>query len=163
MADKVVVIQDGRVEQIGAPLELYDAPRNLFVAGFIGSPQMNLIRGEVVGRHIQTAGGDLSLPEGLQLAQGRQVVWGVRPEHMRLDTSADSGSAGEVIFVEHAGSETIVATRFGGTEVLAIYHERLAIKPGNIARLVPDLKKVHLFDAKSGLRITDSSGSGRAD
>ena len=107
MADKIVVMHDGRVEQIGAPLELYDRPDNLFVAGFIGSPAMNFLRGTLR----LNGTGEFHGPNGVRLplaaapsgSDGRPAIYGVRPEHFTL---ADDGTEAEVQVVEPTGSET---------------------------------------------------------
>jgi multiple sugar transport system ATP-binding protein len=100
MADKIVVMHDGIVEQIGAPLELYDKPANMFVAGFIGSPAMNFFQGKVVANGkaaFETAGGvELPLPGRIANGHGQPAVYGVRPEHFSI---ADDGAPGEVVVV----------------------------------------------------------------
>jgi multiple sugar transport system ATP-binding protein len=155
MADKIVVMHDGRVEQIGAPLELYDRPQNLFVAGFIGSPAMNFLRGTI------RANGSLGFtgPGGTQLplanaptgSDGRDAVYGVRPEHFAI---ADDGAETVIQVVEPTGSETQVVARLGDTEIIAAFRERHPFKPGDTIRLKPDPRLVHLFDAASGERLT---------
>src|SRR5271169_6884728 len=106
MADKIVVMHDGLVEQIGAPLELYDRPANLFVAGFIGSPAMNFFKGRVGANGsaaFETADG-IKLPLAAKPAgaDGRPAVYGIRPEHFAI---ADDGALGEVVVIEPTGSE----------------------------------------------------------
>jgi multiple sugar transport system ATP-binding protein len=129
MADKIVVMHDGRVEQIGAPLELYDRPANRFVAGFIGSPAMNFI------------------PER---RNGREVLMGIRPEHLEI---ADNGFDAEVVVVEPTGSETQLFARVAGQEICAVFRERHEFSPGQRIRLRPRQECVHLFDPSSGQRI----------
>ena len=105
MADKIVVLHDGLVEQIGAPLDLYDGPANLFVAGFIGSPPMNFIHGRIEEGIFRGAGRlTLPLPEGVQPteAAGREPVYGIRPEHIR---ASGQGLSGIVTLLEATGSE----------------------------------------------------------
>src|SRR6476620_1470854 len=109
MADRIVVMHDGLVEQIGAPLELYDRPDNLFVAGFIGSPAMNMLKGRI---SVNVSAGFVG-PNGVKLplasapanSEGRPAVYGVRPEHF---TIADDGAEAEIVVVEPTGSETQV-------------------------------------------------------
>jgi multiple sugar transport system ATP-binding protein len=154
MADKIVVMHDGLVEQIGAPLELYDRPDNIFVAGFIGSPAMNFFKGKVGANGsaaFETSGG-VKLPLGAKPlgSDGRSAVYGVRPEHFAL---ADDGAPGEVIVVEPTGSEIQVAAKIGGQEVTAVFRERHNFKPGDKIRLKPDPKLVHLFDEPTGKRL----------
>jgi len=127
MADKIVVMNNGRVEQIGSPLELYDNPVNLFVAGFIGSPAMNF------------------LPEK---RNGRDVLLGVRPEHLDI---AQDGLHAEVVVVEPTGADTQIFCKVDGVDVTAVVRERHAFHPGEAVRLKPKL--TYLFDAASGNRL----------
>jgi multiple sugar transport system ATP-binding protein len=151
MADKIVVMQGGRIEQVGAPLELYDRPANTFVAGFIGSPAMNLLLGEVhEGAVVVEGGARLPLPPGLTVAGGREVIYGVRPEHLGV---GPAGIAGEVAVVEPTGSETHVVLRAGGREVVAMFRDRVAFRPGDRLTFAPDAAQVHLFDRASGVRL----------
>jgi multiple sugar transport system ATP-binding protein len=155
MADKIVVMHDGLVEQIGAPLELYDRPSNLFVAGFIGSPAMNFLKGTVRVNGVASFSG----PNGVCLPLGaapanidqRPVVYGIRPEHF---TIADDGTEAEVQVIEPTGSETQVVAKLGGEDIIAVFRERHPFKPGDKIRLKPDPRLVHLFDATSGQRLT---------
>src|ERR1700704_3647650 len=109
MADKIVVMHDGLVEQIGAPLDLYDRPQNLFVAGFIGSPAMNFLNGAIRsnGRAEFESNDGIRLPLAAApgVSDGRQVICGIRPEHFSL---ADDGAEAEIVVVEPTGSETQV-------------------------------------------------------
>jgi multiple sugar transport system ATP-binding protein len=157
MADKIVVMHDGRVEQIGAPLDLYDRPGNLFVAGFIGSPAMNFFRGTVRhnGKAEFVGPGGISLPLGearpaAGAADGRPAVYGIRPEHFTL---ADDGVDAEISVVEPTGSETQLVAKLGGQEMLAVFRERHAFKPGDRVKLKPDTRLVHLFDEATGKRL----------
>jgi multiple sugar transport system ATP-binding protein len=154
MADKIVVMHDGRVEQIGAPLALYDRPDNVFVAGFIGSPAMNFLRGSL---RLNGAAAFLG-PDGIQLplatapagGDGRPVIYGIRPEHFAL---ADDGVEAEVHVVEPTGSELQVVAKLGGDEIIAVFRERHEFKPGQKIRLRPDPRLAHLFDETTGERL----------
>jgi len=153
MADKIVVMNSGLVEQIGAPLDLYDRPDNLFVAGFIGSPAMNFLPGSVRANGSAAFEG----PAGLRLPlaapadwAGRTVICGIRPEHFSL---ADDGAAAEIQVIEPTGSEIQVVAKLGDEEVIAVFRERHAFKPGEKIRLKPDPRFVHLFDAGTGKRL----------
>ncbi|MBB1250066.1 ABC transporter ATP-binding protein [Rhizobium sp. G21] len=154
MADRIVVLQDGRVEQIGAPLELYDNPANLFVATFIGSPSMNLIKGRVkiVGGEAFVEAGDVLLPVGTKHAvtEGQEVTYGIRPEHLEI---ADDGFEGKVGVVEPTGSETMVFVHAGGRDILALFRERHMFSPGQTIRLRPRREVAHVFDGATGKRI----------
>jgi len=151
MADKIVVMHDGRVEQVGAPLELYDRPANRFVAGFIGSPAMNFLRARIDGSRISFSDGvDYSLPLKTTLETGREVVLGIRPEH--LEVAAD-GLEAEVVVIEPTGSETQLFARVGGQEITAVFRERHQFAPGQRIRLRPQADRVLIFDSSSGQRI----------
>ena len=155
MADKIVVMHDGIVEQMGAPLELYDTPRNLFVAGFIGSPAMNVLRGQIKANGVTTfqGAGGVSLPLGhvAGAQDGRPVTLGVRPEHLQL---SEDGFPVEVAVVEPTGSEVqVVARAPGGEEIVAVFRERHLFKPGEMIRLAPQSDVVHLFDGQTGNRL----------
>jgi multiple sugar transport system ATP-binding protein len=152
MADKIVVMHDGRVEQIGTPLELYDRPDNIFVAGFIGSPAMNFVRGKANGGSFAADSGiHLPLPVRAGSAPGQPAVYGVRPEHFAL---ADDGAEAEVRVIEPTGSEIMVAARLGDADVIAVFRERHKFKPGDKIRLKPNPELAHLFDASTGKRLT---------
>ena len=151
MADKIVVMHDGIVEQIGEPLELYDRPANLFVAGFIGSPAMNMFKGKVEGDHFVADGGaTLPIANGGRAASGVRATYGVRPEHL---TIADDGVAAKIIVIEPTGSETQVVVECAGQEMVCVFRERVAAQPGSTLRIKPDAKLVHLFEETSGRRI----------
>lgn len=124
MAEKIVVMREGRVEQIGTPLELYDRPRNTFVAEFIGSPTMNLIGGQMTENGFRTADGILmpSLRRDVEA-----VVYGVRPEHLRSDPA---GVEASVAVVEPTGPETQVILRLGSHTISAVFRERISVEPG---------------------------------
>jgi multiple sugar transport system ATP-binding protein len=155
MADKIVVMHDGIVEQIGTPLDLYDRPDNQFVAGFIGSPAMNFLKGTVKlngsADFVGPNGVKLPLAEAPRDANGRAAVYGIRPEHF---TIADDGAEAEILVVEPTGSETQVFAKLGGEEVVAVFRERHQFKPGEKIRLKPDPTLVHLFDEATGKRLT---------
>jgi multiple sugar transport system ATP-binding protein len=155
MADKIVVMHNGLVEQIGAPLDLYDRPDNLFVAGFIGSPAMNMLKGRI--RINGTAsfegrkGYRFPLGAAPDLSNGRPAIFGVRPEHFVL---ADDGAEAEVHVVEPTGPELQVVAKLGDDEVVAVFRERHQFKPGDKVRLLPDPRLVHLFDETTGKRLS---------
>jgi multiple sugar transport system ATP-binding protein len=152
MADKIVVMQGGRIEQVGAPLELYDRPVNTFVAGFIGSPAMNMLPGVVHGGQVVLDDGTgLPLPPGAAVTEGREVTYGVRPEHLGV---AATGVSGTVAVVEPTGSETHVVLRAGARDVVAMFRDRVSFRPGDLLTFAPDAGKVHLFDKATGVRLS---------
>ncbi|MBB5220924.1 multiple sugar transport system ATP-binding protein [Amaricoccus macauensis] len=154
MADKIVVMRDGRVEQIGAPLDLYDNPSNTFVAGFIGSPSMNFIKGKlstIDGRTVVRADGGALLPiEGVQAEEGRPVVYGIRPEHIDI---GPGGLAARVSVLEPTGSETQIFARLGDDPIDAVVKDRFDARPGDEISLLIPPRRAHLFDGASGARI----------
>jgi multiple sugar transport system ATP-binding protein len=154
MADKIVVMHDGIVEQMGAPLDLYDRPDNMFVAGFIGSPAMNFIEGRIRANgsvHVETASGaKLPLATAPAASDGRPVIYGTRPEHMEL---ADDGVEAEVVVVEPTGSETQLVARIGAQELIAVFRERHDFAPGRRIKLRPRADVAHVFDKETGKRL----------
>jgi multiple sugar transport system ATP-binding protein len=153
MADKIVVMHDGIVEQMGAPLDLYDRPANLFVAGFIGSPAMNFIAGRIEADGFIAEKGGLRWPIGAAPASviGRKLIYGVRPEHFKL---ADDGVPVRVVVTEPTGSETQVVADAGGQEVTCLFRSRIHATPGETIRISADPAVLHLFDAESGQRLS---------
>jgi len=154
MADRIVVMHDGIVEQIGAPLDLYDHPANLFVAGFIGSPAMNMIEAKLLPSKANTLvmadGTELPLPKGHAVPAGRTVIYGVRPEQMKLDPK---GLAATVVVTEPTGSETQVVARLGGQDLTLLFHQRIDAKPGDTLRITIDAAHAHVFDKETGKKL----------
>jgi multiple sugar transport system ATP-binding protein len=154
MADKIVVLHDGHVEQIGAPLDLYDRPANLFVAGFIGSPAMNVLKGRISSGARPSFkaenGIELPLASAPSASDGKPATYGFRPEHLRI---AQDGVPAQVVVVEPTGSETQVMLKLGDADIVAVFRERIAAQPGEVIKIAPDLKTVHLFDGESGQRL----------
>src|SRR6188508_1096058 len=139
MADKIVVMHDGRVEQIGAPLDLYDRPDNLFVAGFIGSPAMNMLKGRISlngsAAFEAPAGITFALNNAPSGSDGKPAVYGIRPEHFAI---ADDGAEAVIQVIEPTGSELQVVAKVGENEITAVFRERHQFKPGDKIRLKPD-------------------------
>ena len=156
MADKIVILRDGRIEQIGSPLEVYDHPANLFVASFIGSPAMNMLTGEIVkpktGLAVKSGEVVLPLPRGAKAEPGLKVIYGIRPEHLD-PVSGKGGIRAKVSVVEPTGPEIHIYADLGGEEICAITDERRELKRGTTIHLEPELDRVHLFDAESGQAI----------
>ena len=154
MADKIVVMRDGRVEQIGSPLDLYDKPNNTFVAAFIGSPSMNLVHGRIdtkdsVKCFVSDSGLALPVPETAP-EDGRDVIYGIRPEHIQI---GESGVPMRVVVVEPTGSETQVFAKSGGDLFDALVKERIQAKPGSELGFIIDPSYVHLFDRRTEIRL----------
>ena len=132
MADRIVVMRDGVIEQAGLPLDLYDRPTSLFVAGFIGSPAMNLLKGviRINGKpsFVTEAGVELPLKSAPIGMDGRPCVYGIRPEHIALG----GGVKAEVSVIEPTGSETQVIAKLGAQKIVGVFRERVSAKPGEI-------------------------------
>ncbi len=151
MADKIVIVRDGTIEQEGSPLDVYDRPANLFVAQFIGSPGMNMIKGTVSGDRFKTDSGlILPLPRGHKAKPDQRAIYGIRPEHL----GPGKGLTATVNVIEPTGPEMHIYADLGGQEVCAITSERLSLARGATIGLAPRLDKVHLFDAENGRAIS---------
>ncbi len=146
MADRIVVLQAGRVEQIGAPLDLFDRPANRFVAGFIGSPSMNFLDGVAEGGMFRVEGATLDVATH----HSGKAVLGIRPEHLAV---ADRGLPATVEVVETMGSDTQAVLRLGAQRMTALFHSRMPLRPGEMLTVAPMPGTAHLFDAASGGRL----------
>jgi multiple sugar transport system ATP-binding protein len=158
MADKIVVLRNGVVEQLGPPLELYDRPGNVFVATFIGSPAMNILNGTISsGTFVTGDGQEIRLAQDhgtIAMKTPRPAKLGIRPEHISL--SADEQSAGlkaKVESVETTGAATYVSCKLEDAQVNAVVSDRLALSPGQSVRLTFAAGRTHLFDAATGTRL----------
>ncbi len=153
MADRIVVMHDGIVEQIGTPLELFDRPGNLFVAQFIGSPSMNVFRGTVRGSSVEALGARWPLPAGFG-REGQAVDYGIRPTDLVL---ADQGVPARVVVVEPTGAETELLLQVGHgdavQELVLVMHGRTGAMPDDTVHLALDAAKAHVFDAQGGARL----------
>ena len=153
MADRIVVMHDGVVEQTGAPLELYDRPANLFVASFLGSPAMNFIVGRLTaeGAFVSEDGSVVVSPRKTPARPGAQVICGFRPEAVVLD--ANSPLRLHVTLTEPTGAETHVFGRVGGVDVIAVLRERVTFSEGlDIGVSIP-ADQLHIFEAGSKARL----------
>jgi multiple sugar transport system ATP-binding protein len=157
MADKIVVLREGIVEQIGSPLELYDRPDNIFVAGFIGSPAMNMLRGRLEGgetpRLTLSSGLTIPLRSAPVAALGREIALGVRPEHISLGGGAPI--LAQVSVIEPTGAETFVNATLAGVDIVCVLKERVSRRPGETLALSFDAAPLHFFDADTGAVIRD--------
>ncbi len=161
MADRIVVMQDGRIEQIGTPLELYDRPANLFVAQFIGSPSMNVVSGTVrradgIAWVEAESGVRWPLPDDGPGQTGQAVAYGVRPGDLgigRGDQASERTVPAEVIVVEPTGAETELLVQVGSSQIVVVIHGRSAARPGEVLQLAVDTGAVHLFDPVSGATL----------
>ncbi|MDW6023996.1 sn-glycerol-3-phosphate ABC transporter ATP-binding protein UgpC [Mesorhizobium sp. BAC0120] len=156
MADRIVVMNQGQIQQVGAPLDLYDHPANKFVAGFIGSPSMSFVSGALnatpAATYFQTTdGGRLPLPRKDAL-QASTIEAGIRPEHFVIGNS-DNGMTIKVDVVEPTGSETHVYGSVGSDTVRAVFRERIKVKSGDQLPVTVAPENIHLFDKVTGLPV----------
>jgi multiple sugar transport system ATP-binding protein len=155
LADRVVLMREGRIEQVGSPLEIYDDPANVFVAEFLGAPAMNLLPARIRGgRAVLADGCSLPLPAGLRegAVEGRPILYGIRPQD--LVPSGNEGIACSLDAVEPTGAETIIhASIPGGPALCMAVGDRVALPPGSPLRLMPRLDRARVFDAESGARL----------
>ncbi|WP_316359302.1 sn-glycerol-3-phosphate ABC transporter ATP-binding protein UgpC [Devosia sp.] len=152
MADKIVVLNGGRIEQAGAPLELYNNPANLFVASFIGSPEMNLFDARYQGgTDVQVKGGQtLPLGAALDIPAGTEIVYGVRPQHITL---GEVGVPARVLVVEPTGDAQEVLARIGEEDISVVVRDHAPLRPDETIHLVIDPAKLFVFDKATGLRL----------
>jgi multiple sugar transport system ATP-binding protein len=148
LADRIAVMNEGRIEQLGAPLELYDRPANLFVAQFIGSPAMNVFEGTFKKDSVEALGA--YWPCEVKAQEGQRVAYGIRPEHLRLE---QGGITGQIEVVEPMGAETEILVKVGGQTLNIMTHGRASVGPGERVSLAPQPSQAHLFDAATGRRI----------
>ena len=155
MADRIVVMNGGHIEQQGTPEQLYDRPDSLFVAGFIGSPAMNFLPGVLRDGRIVLEGG-LALPFPSSTARtGQEVTLGIRPEDIRpaLDEGGTGGIAAELVDVEPTGVDTLVLCRIAGLPVMASVRDRFRAAPGSPLRLSIATDRLHGFDTETGRSV----------
>ncbi|GGY23045.1 sn-glycerol-3-phosphate import ATP-binding protein UgpC [Paludibacterium paludis] len=156
LADRVILLDKGRIEQIGTPEAIYDSPASMFVAGFIGSPPMNLLPARIGadGRSLVSGAGRIALPEGCAPLAGRDVVFGIRPEHLRPDDHPDALIL-EVTSVEKLGADNHVFGMAGGHALTLKVPHHVAPEPGSRLPVMPDVRRLHVFDPVSQRRIAD--------
>lgn len=158
MADKIVVLRDGRIMQVGRPLDLYNNPANQFVAGFIGSPKMNFLSAKVASgdssnRTIEVAGQRILLEKPVAAEEGEPLTFGIRPEHVNPQAQSASLGDASIQLVEHLGGSTVVYTSTpDGEPATLLLDGQRHIRIGETIPFAFDLAKTHLFGA-DGRRI----------
>jgi multiple sugar transport system ATP-binding protein len=156
MADRIVVMHDGIVEQIGTPLALYDRPENLFVAQFIGSPAMNVVEGVLrrngVGSFVEAHGAHWPAPAAEGAVDGQAVHYGIRPGDIVL-SGPENGVPARVIVVEPTGNETELLVQVGDARIGLVVHGRVSAQPDDLVGLAIRADSAHLFDRQSGRRL----------
>ena len=171
LADRIVVLNDGQVEQVGSPMHLYNHPRNKFVAGFIGSPKMNFVEAHIKKLSKKSALLDLpheksielpvSLPKDLSLSEGGTVELGVRPEHLVVCKEEEALFTGSVKMIEHLGSEIYAYVKIGWSQTILLrLNSDSKVKVGDRFALTAAPKDCHLFDLETGLSFERSSTDG---
>jgi multiple sugar transport system ATP-binding protein len=150
MANRIVVMSDGVIQQVGPPLELYDRPANIFVAGFIGSPTMNFFDAIIERKQARLIDGSLLSLADVEASEGQKVVVGIRPEHLHF---ADRGIPGTVVVVEPLGMSTQVTLDAAKERVTLLALERPVLAPGDAKHLTARPQDIHVFDRASGLRV----------
>jgi multiple sugar transport system ATP-binding protein len=157
LADRIVAMNSGVVQQVGSPLDLYDRPANLFVAGFIGSPAMNMFDGTYrangAGPAVEVQGGTrIALSRAHQAQDGAQITVGIRPEHIPVGRAAEPGIPCSVELVEPTGFGTILHVRPFGATLKAFTLNRDATVGDAVSVRLP-AERLHLFDGQSGQRL----------
>ena len=156
MADRIVVMHDGIIEQIGTPLELFDRPGNLFVAQFIGSPSMNVLAGtarRADGQQwVEAQGARWPLPADAKTVDGQAVYYGVRPTDLLLSDTGQ-GIPAQVVVVEPTGAETELLLQVGDEKLVLVMHGRADVGPDDTVHLTLDPAKAHVFDGASTARL----------
>jgi multiple sugar transport system ATP-binding protein len=155
LGDRVCIMRDGRVQQIARPIDVYDQPANRFVAGFVGSPEMNIIEGELDGDGtFRNSGLRFPIPPGQfqQAKPGRPVSFGIRPEHLALGAPGDS-ACGRITMIERLGAQMQVAIASGGIRLSSLIARNEALQVGDAVGLTADSQRLHLFDAENGISL----------
>ena len=166
LADRIVILKDGKIQQVGTPKEVYNSPANVFVGGFIGSPAMNFSKVTLNGNQVIANNGafKFTLPEGrLKMLrdkgyEGKELVMGIRPEdihseQMFLETFPDKVVNAEVVVSELLGAETQLYTKIGEMEVICKVDSRDFVKPGTTIKLGFDMNKAHFFDPETEVNL----------
>jgi len=158
LADRIVVLNAGRIEQVGSPIELYESPANLFVAGFIGSPAMNFFEGRIAaaegGAAVDIGGVMLKSSAATTDAIGRSVAVGLRPEHLAL-AGPDAGNLlpASVAHVEPTGAQTHLLVEAAGKSLTVVLNDIARLTRGEAITLSIVPERVYLFDDKTGARL----------
>jgi multiple sugar transport system ATP-binding protein len=168
MGQRIAVMSEARLQQVGTPQELYDHPNNRFVAGFIGSPSMNFLEVEATGSDgavvLKGDGIEIPLPErfkaGFAGYTGKKLIAGVRPEHLDVRIDGPAGTlSGTADVVEYLGAEELIHFNVGGNDVVALINSEHRVKPGDALALKIGLDKVHLLDPDTTLALDKDRGS----
>lgn len=155
LGDRVCIMRDGRIQQIARPIDVYDHPANRFVASFIGSPEMNIIEGELNNAGMfRSSDLGFPIPPGFfpDAKPGSRVSFGIRPEHLALQAPGGPAS-GRVIMIERLGAQMQVVIDGAGIRLSALISRNEALKIGDVVGLKADSARLHMFDAESGISL----------
>jgi len=157
MADKIVVMNEGEIIQVGTPLELFDNPKNLFVASFLGSPEINLLEGNVQSHNGKTSllvneNVMIPLPNKIKLTEGKKIIIGIRPQSLKISKLKTDFMA-RVSILETTGTSTFVFSDVGDKVLCAETNRDLDLKVGDIISLKTDPEEIFLFDPETSERI----------
>jgi multiple sugar transport system ATP-binding protein len=161
MADKIIVMRNGVIQQVGSPAEVFDQPANLFVADFIGTPSINLMEGEIAAEQgsqiFRGHNFTLPLPAEIDFETGREIVYGLRPQHIKVLTDNSESPPytieAELLLSETTGTETQFSFDYGGQKLIVANQGRFEIPPGTKCRLKVDIEQAHFFDQETQQRI----------
>lgn len=155
MADKIVLMKDGRIEQVGTPDDLFDKPVSRYAADFIGSPAMNFVEGEIAteadGPIFRATGVHLALPPSLDAGAPRRVVCGLRPSDLFLDAGGDI--EGRVTLAEKTGADQNLHVAVSGADVVVTVPRGVPVRVGQTVRLQVPRDRIHVFDLEAGTRL----------
>jgi len=153
LAQRMIVMNAGRAEQVGTPMEVYSNPSSVFVAGFIGSPAMNFVdgSGDGAGRVMLDGGTGITIP--MKVASGKRVTVGVRPEHLSPCKPSEADMVGSVEVIEALGADTLIHVAVGGRTIIARLPQGATAQVGEPIALCAAAGKVYLFDGETGQRL----------
>ncbi len=152
LANRILIMRDGHVQQVGAPLEVYDRPANLFVAGFIGSPEMNLIEGHLEHGTVRAGALSVDLPLGIEAAEGTPLVLGIRPEHVSVGDAPGARSF-EIAVIEQLGAQTLCIGEVAGARLRVLMDRTDAIRSGSTLPVTFQPARLHVFSKETGVRL----------
>lgn len=164
MATRIVVMKDGKIQQIGTPKDVYEFPENVFVGGFIGSPAMNFFKGKLTDGLIKIGSAALTVPEGKMKVLrekgyiGKEVIFGIRPEDIHdelvvVESYKNSSIKAKINVAELLGSEIMIYSQIDNQDFIARIDARLDIQSGDELTVAFDMNKGHFFDSETEVRI----------
>ena len=158
LSNEIVVLDEGEISQQGNPIELYNNPKNLFVAGFIGSPKMNFINSKVLSKdeskiEISVLGSNITFPRKINTYDENDIIFGIRPEDITITDGSDYDFQGKAYVVEKLGSNTFIYLDNEGDPIVIEASGDSLIKVGDGVKIKFDLNKTNLFNSKNNFRI----------